>query len=126
MSQIFDKFQAGQVSAEEALRSLALDLGEIESELEMQTQKLQAERSSIRDRIAIVLAMSQRDKAVVPGFGTMIMTKPSFRVKWNGSQLSKLMHRLRVQGYHEIADQILGCSEESEVAGSLRITREKK
>lgn len=126
MSQTFDKFQSGEMTIEQALHELALDLGEVESELELHTQKLQAERSSLRDQIAMILAVSQRDKAVVPGFGTMIMTKPSYRTKWDNSKLSKLMNRLRVQGYHEIADQILSCSEESEIAGSLRITREKK
>lgn len=122
---IIDDVSSGQISASDAIRSLVFDLGEIESEIEISVGKLQRERSSLRDQIAIILSISGTDSIKVDGFGSVYMTKPTITKKYDTKKLDRLAMILISQGDHELAQEITACREESERSGYLMIRREK-
>ncbi len=122
---IIDDVTSGKTSPEEAIRSLALDLGETESELSLVAGALQQQVKDLRDQIAIVLSVSNRDKVQVSGFGTVLMTKPSLSYSYDKKKLDKLCMVLRQMGNIDLADDVEACRDIVERAGSLRITREK-
>lgn len=123
---LIDDIISGAVSPEEAIRSLALDLGEVESELELVSGKLNQQRLDLRNKISEVLAYSGRDKITVHGFGSVMITAPSFSTKYDAKRLDRLVLLLHAQGEHDLASDIMACSEKTERAGTLRITREKR
>ena len=122
---IIEDVQSGTLTPEEAIRSLALDLGEVESELKLVSGWLHKQRAELRDQIAIVLSISGRDKVSVNGFGTAQMTSPSIGYNYDKKKLDRLCMVLRQSGDPDTANDIEACRDIVERAGSLRITREK-
>ena len=122
---IVEDVQSGTLTPEEAIRSLALDLGEVESEIDLLVGGLNKQRSDLRDQIAMVLAVSGRDKVSVNGFGTAQMTSPSIGYNYDKKKLDRLCMVLRQSGDPDAANDIEACRDVVERAGSLRITREK-
>lgn len=116
----FAEWEAGDLPDSQALRTLAMDLGELESEL----APLNAQRERLRDQLSRVLVHAG-GKADIPGFGALIITDASITKSYDTKALDELIIRLTGIGESEIAQQIAACRRESGRAGSLRITRER-
>ena len=114
-------WENGDTSDLEALRALALQLGEVESDLEPLTR----EREYLRDQIGRIVARLPQQKAEVAGFGTLAITGGGETTSYDAKALDKLMAKLLANGYPEIAEEIAQARRTSQRAASLRITREK-
>lgn len=123
---IVDDVREGKIRPEDAIHNLALDLGEVESELELATQKLNRDRQLLRDQIATILAISGKDKIDIQGFGSALITKPSVTYKYDAKKLNKLVIVLITRGEQDLADDIRACREESGRAGYLMIRKDKR
>ena len=120
-TEIFAAWQARELSDDAALRGLIRDLQEEEAEQAAVAGRIAA----IRERISHVVA-AMGNKAVVPGFGTLIIRAPAKTQRWDHAALVELVQSLRETGHSEIADEILGCKKVSFQPGGLVISPEKK
>lgn len=111
----------GELSDLEALRALALQLGEVESDLE----PLQREREHLREALGQIVARLPSQKAEVKGFGALAITGGGETVSYDAKALDSLMARLLAEGYTQVAGAIADARKTSQRAASLRITREK-
>src|SRR4029450_7828621 len=83
---IFDDWRDGTISDVEAVRGIASDLGEIESQL----APLEAERQNLRDQLSqIVSRLGAR--ASVAGFGKIELTAPSVARSYDKKRLDQLI-----------------------------------
>jgi hypothetical protein len=120
-SSVFAEWDAGDLTDYQALRSLAIELGEVQSEL----SPLRMQEARLRDELSRVLAHAG-GKAEVPGFGALLLTQPSVTRSYDTEGLNNLCLQLISDGYGPIAEQIARLRRESSRAGSLRITKEKE
>jgi len=116
---IFDDWRDGSISDVEALRALASDLGEIESQL----APLEAERQNLRDQLSQIVGRLG-GRASVPGFGKIELTAQSLARSYDKKRLDQLIIDLATDA-PELAQLVAACRTEAPRAGSLRITREK-
>ena len=116
---IFEQWEAGEVSDEQALRSLASDLGEVESQL----APIEQEKQALRDQISRVLDHAG-GTATIAGFGRLEITAASVVVSYDKKQIEELLIDLTTT-HPEIAARLAACRVKGTRAGSLRITREK-
>ncbi len=117
---LYTQWLEGHAGPHEVLRQLAMDLGEVESEL----APLEAERQTLRTRISEVVDRIG-GKAEVSGFGKLEITAAAKTVSYDRKQLDQLTIAL-LDEYPHIARMIQQCRQESARAGSLRIVREKQ
>lgn len=120
-SETIERWQEGDLSDLEALRALALNLGEVESDLEPLTR----EREYLREQIGRIVARQSGQKAEVKGFGTLAITGGGETTSYDAKALDGLMAKLLANGYGEIAEELAQARKTSQRAASLRITREK-
>jgi hypothetical protein len=118
---VYDDWKAGDIGPFEALRSIANDLGEVESDLD----PLQKEREQLRAQ-ASELVDAIGGRVEVPGFGKLEITPASKTTSYDRKKLDSLVMELVQAGYADIASSITECRTESARAGTLRITREKQ
>ena len=114
-------WEAGDATDQEALRALALQLGEVESDLE----PLQREREYLREQLGRIVARLPGQKGEVRGFGTLAITGGGETTSYDAKALDGLMAKLLANGYGEIAEELAAARKTSQRAASLRITREK-
>lgn len=114
-----EQYREGVLSAVQALRVLAIDLGETEDEI----AKHEIAREAIRDQIAQIVAAC--GKVEIAGLAQFELTAPSVTKRYDRGKVERLMDQLRDEGYGPIAERIRQCRTESERVGSLRITWEK-
>jgi hypothetical protein len=120
---VFDDWQDGQITNTAALRALASDLAEVESQIAALLAPLEAERLLLRDQISQVLA--KMDEIVtIPGFGKVEITRAGVVKGYDRKQLDALIVELSAE-FPALAARIAACRTLSERAGGLRITREK-
>ncbi len=117
---LYTQWLEGHAGPHEVLRQLAMDLGEVESEL----APLEAERQTLRSRMSEVVDRIG-GKAEVPGFGKLEITSATKTASYDRKQLDQLTIAL-LDEYPHIARMIQACRTESARAGSLRIVREKQ
>lgn len=117
----FAEWDAGTITDTQALHALAMELGEVESEL----APLEAQRQRLRDELSRVVA-HMGGKAEVAGFGQLTMTAPSVSRSYDAKGLDELCLQLIQDGYGPIAEQIARYCRESARTGSLRIVRERR
>ena len=117
----FTEWEAGTLTDIHAIRSLAMDLAEVESEL----APLEKQRQQLRDELSRVLAHAG-GKAEIAGFGQLTMTAPSITTSYDQRRLDDLVLSLIADGYSDIAESIAGCRKQSARSGALRIVREKE
>lgn len=115
----YDDWKEGLIGPEAALRTLCVELGETESDLD----PLQKEREQLRAHISEIVDRLG-GKADVQGFGKLEITSPVKTGRYDTKQLDALVRTL-LDEYPHIARSITACRAESARAGSLRITREK-
>jgi hypothetical protein len=116
----FGIWQAGDMSDVQALRTLAFELGETESEL----APLVAEKERLRDQLSQVLAHHGEPAFVIPGFGKLELTQPTVVKGWDGKALAGFLDELLFEA-PELAARLARCKTENGRAGSLRVTRIK-
>jgi hypothetical protein len=107
---------------EQQILSLYSDLQEVDSEIARHTQ----ERDRLRQELSILVAEMDGQKAIIPGVARLELTAPSVTRSYDTKQVSKIIENLIAQGAFELAQQLVGCQKESQRAGSLRITPERK
>lgn len=117
---IYTQWLEGHAGPHEVLRQLAMDLGEVESEL----APLEEARQVLRTRISHVVDRIG-GKAEIPGFGKLEITSATKTVSYDRKQLDQLTIAL-LEEYPHIARLITECRTESARAGSLRIVRDKQ
>lgn len=120
MTTIFQEWEAGELTDTYAIRAIAMQYGEVES----QAAPLLAERDELRAQLSRVVAHIG-GKADVKGFGALALTSPSISATYDTKALDALVIQLTADGYGDIAQRIARLRKESARAGSLRITREK-
>lgn len=116
---VYAAYLDGDATPYEALRSLCMDLGEVESEL----KPLEQQRDVLRERIS-GLVDKLGGKAEVAGFGKLQITSPSITTGFDKAQLTALIDEL-IADYPDIAQRLVACKTKSARAGGLRIEREK-
>lgn len=116
----FDDWRAGFVTDAQALRSLASDLGEVESQL----TPFELEKQSLRDQISQVLEHAG-GQAQIAGFGRLEITAASVVTSYDKKQIEALLIDL-TSTHPEVAQRLAACRVKGTRAGSLRITREKQ
>ncbi len=120
MSDIYDQWQEGDITADEALNQLCQQLVSLEDRLE----PLEATRLAIRNQLSVVVEQLG-GKAELAGFGTLHITQASLTANYDTRQLDALITRLSTD-YPAIAQAIADCRRESSRTGGLRITRAKQ
>lgn len=116
----FDDWQDGRLTDDQALRALASDLGEVESQL----APIEAEKAALRDQISRVVERIG-GVAQIAGFGKLEITAASVVVSYDKRQIEDLLIDLTTT-HPEIAARLAACRTRGSRAGSLRITREKR
>lgn len=120
MSTTYDQWRDGAMSDEQAARALAIDLGEVESEL----APLNGQRETLRNELSHIVG-KLGDKHVIPGFGRLENTAPSVVYAFDKEGINRIIKDLIAEGLHGWAERLQACEKKSSRAGSLRITREK-
>jgi hypothetical protein len=120
MTTIFDQWREGEMSDEQAARALALELGEVESELAPLTKQ----REELRNDLSHIVG-KLGDKHTIPGFGELVNTAPSVTTSYDAKKIEAIIIELVETGLGEWAQRLTRCKKQSSRAGSLRITREK-
>jgi hypothetical protein len=144
MKTSFELWQDGEITDQQIFRELAVDLGEVTSELE----PLQKEEKLLRERLGIVVDR-MGGKAELKGFGRVLLTSASKSVSFDTDKLHDLVKRYErpyteivfddsqdafyIPGYYDgfeagvalMIEEILLCQKETHRSGSLRIEREK-
>lgn len=121
MSSIYEQWRDGDISDEQAARALALELGEVESEL----APLNAQRETLRNELSHIVG-KLGGKHAIPGFGELVNTAPSVTTSYDAKRVSDLIVALVAEGQSAWAERLAACQKQSSRAGSLRITREKQ
>lgn len=116
----FEKWEAGELSAEDALEQLSASLDSLEDRLDPLSQM----KEQLRNQIGLVVN-HMGGKAEIRGWGRFEITAPSRTTTYDAKQLDALVARLVEQGETELARQITQCRKEGSRAGGLRITRAK-
>lgn len=116
----FNDWRDGQLTDEQALRSLSSDLGEVESQL----APYEAEKQALRDQISQVLEHAG-GATTIAGFGKLEITAAAIVVSYDKKAIENLLIDLTTT-HPEIAARLAGCRIKGSRAGSLRITREKR
>ena len=116
----YSEWDSGSITDTQAVRALAMELGEVSDEL----ATLKAQEARLRDELSRVVA-HMGGKAEVAGFGSLAMTAPSVSTTYDTQRLNDLVLALLADGYSDIAESIAACRRQSARAGSLRITRGK-
>lgn len=117
---LYEEYVNGTVSPVQALRSLCMALGEVESEL----QPLTVERELLRQQIGDIVAQFTDQKAMVRGFGLVRITAPALTEKYDTKQVDKLVTWLTDEGHTDIAESLAACKAKGMRSGGLRIERE--
>jgi hypothetical protein len=120
-TEIFRAWQARELSNDEALRGLIRDLQEEEAEQAAVKERITALRESISHVVAAL-----GNKAVVPGYGTLVIRAPGRTHRWDHGALEELAQSLRETGQGDIADEILGCKKAGVQPGGLAISPERR
>jgi hypothetical protein len=118
---VFEQWQAGDISPYQALYALTSDLAEVESELE----PLQQQREELRNAISHIVG-TIGDKAEISGFGRLEITAATKSVSYDRKAVQAVINDLLALGETEIAQRLVLCQRETSRAGSLRITRVKE
>jgi chromosome segregation ATPase len=116
----YDRWQEGDIQAEEALAQLCQSLDSLEDRLE----PLQQQKDTLRTQISEVVE-HLGGRAELDWFGSLQITSPTITVSYDREALDALVARLTAEGQASIAQQIAACRKESPRAGSLRIKRLK-
>lgn len=116
---IFDDWQQGDITDDQALRALAMELGEVESQL----APIEAEKQALRDQISRVLDRAG-GVATVAGFGKLEITAAAVTVSYDKKQIEDLLIDLTAT-HPDVARRLAACRVRGSRAGALRITREK-
>lgn len=116
----YDRWQEGDIQAEEALTQLCQSLDSLEDRLE----PLQQQKDTLRTQISEVVE-HLGGRAELDWFGALQITSPTVTVSYDREALDALVARLIAEGQASIAQQIAACRKESPRAGSLRIKRNK-
>lgn len=116
----YDRWQEGDIQAEEALTQLCQSLDSLEDRLE----PLQQQKDTLRTQISEVVDYLG-GRAELDWFGSLQITSPTVTATYDREALDALIARLTAEGQTEIAKQIAACRKESMRSGSLRIKRLK-
>ncbi len=116
---IYAAFLDGEATAMEALRSLCNDYDEIESSY----KDFERIRESVREQIGNVLLRLDGSRAIVDGFGVLMLTSPGVSIKYDKAKLRELIIELVDEGNEAMAERIEACQERKERVGGLRIER---
>lgn len=112
-----ESYEAGDLTAQQALRALLSDLREVESSI----APLEQERANLRDAIGLIAARAT-GPLVVEGLGKVSITAPSRTTGYDSKAIATLMMEL-IPTHPEIAARIVATQKVSERAGSLRIEK---
>jgi chromosome segregation ATPase len=116
-----DRFQDGDIQAEQALDELVTSLDSLEDKI----GPLEESRKALRDHISVVLEYATGGKRTeVRGYELQI-TQASTTTTFDNKALEKLALDLVSEGQADIARRLLACKRETSRAGSLRIVRPK-
>jgi len=85
---------------------------------------LKAELADVNDQLAIAIAPLD-GPVKVAGYGSVTISKPTTRRTFSPERLRELVTSLREIGNEAMALEIEACQVETEVAGGLRVTKEK-
>lgn len=116
----YHDYTEGHLTPLQALRALAMEYGEIESDLE----PLEGQRAALRDQMAVLLTKIDGEKVEIRGFGLIRLTQAGISEAYDAKALDALLGRLRDEGQHDMADAVLACKAKRHRAGGLRIERE--
>ncbi len=119
---IYAAFLDGEATAMEALRSLCSDYEEIESSY----KDFERIRESVREQIGNVLLKLDGSRAIVDGFGVLMLTSPSVTVSYDKAKIRDLICALIEEDNEAMAERIEACQAKSMRAGGLRIERERR
>jgi hypothetical protein len=116
-----ERFQEGDIQAEQALDELVASLDSLDDKL----APLEEQKKVLRDHISVVLEYATGGrKTEVRGYELQI-TQASTTTTFDAKALEKLALDLVEEGQGEVARRLLACKKESSRAGSLRIVRPK-
>ena len=102
------------------LQALLSDLGEVE----LQLAQLEAEKSQLRERIGLAVAL-RGGSVVVPGVLQAKITSPSIVRTYDRAGVEQVLADLQTAGEAQWAARLAACRKESERAGGLYIKRDK-
>ena len=118
---IFEQWQAGELSDQEALEQLCTSLNSLEDRLE----PIEATHQMVRSQISEVVER-QGGNVELAGFGKLVITSPTITTSYDARALDALVARLLKSGQADIAAEITDCRRESSRSGGLRITRPRQ
>lgn len=118
---LFRDWQEGYTGPFEALRGLTAELSTVEAAL----APLERRKAELRERIAQIVTTLDKQRAELPGVGTLALTGGGVRTSWDTKALDALQRKLVAHGYAGIAEELLAARKEAPVAPALRITKEK-
>lgn len=118
---VYQEWVDGYVTPMQAIRSLCMELGEVESDL----APLQEQREQLRVQIGEVLARVGEPKVTIKGFGALSLTGPSITQKYDTRMIDAIIDELTEAGNTELAQKLAACKGKSMRAGGLRIERER-
>lgn len=115
MTDAYQDYLDGHLTAQQALRALLSDLGEIEDQL----NTLNKQRDGMRDAISSIIAREGNQEI---GDTRLLITNASVTISYDRKALDDLALRLTAT-HPEIAAELARCRKESMRAGSLRIEK---
>ena len=115
----FDRWNHGEMSAEEALLKLCQQINRVQDSL----GPLEEQQKYIRLEMSLLVEKAFNGRARVDGFGELRITEPVLTVSYDRKELDELVMQLVGEGQPELARRIQSCRRESSRAGSLRIDR---
>jgi len=116
----YDEWSKGDLEDGAVIHALAMDLGEVESDI----KPLEKQREDLRDKISQVMYHYGHDM-IISGFGKIEMTAGFTGHRYDTGAIDQIISELRDSGNEELAKYIEMARLETSRAGSLRITREK-
>lgn len=117
----YEEWEDGFLSPQQALRTLVVELGEVESDL----QPLDTQRNALREQIGNIVARMDNQRAEIKGFGRVLITAPGFSEGYDTAQLNAMLATLRERGDDLLADWLESCKTKRMRSGGLRIERER-
>lgn len=122
---VYKQWKDGDIEAGVLIRSLASDLGEIESELDSTAKPLEREKEKIR-KILFEVMQSYGTNIEIAGFGVIELIGSSSGHSYDTDAMDQIIKDLRSNGSEELAKYIEMARIETSRKEHIRITREKK
>lgn len=122
----YEEWQDGYLEPLAALRSLAMELGEVQDELDTTSKPLQAQVDDIRGKMLEIMRSLDDSVINIRGFGEVTYVPGTEVTKYDKRMIDRLVITLESAGDKFTADLIRSCITKSLKSEYIRIQKEKK